>query len=105
MLGNQQQCLHRGLPFFGVVFGLGQFGDVERGIAERDEFLALGQLDWIEKSLIPRHALLNGLRHRSHHQIEQRSTTSPGQLGKVTFSFIGVQQFGLAKRSYRIDHV
>jgi hypothetical protein len=25
--------LHRGLPFFGIVFGLGQPGDVERGMS------------------------------------------------------------------------
>jgi hypothetical protein len=35
-LGNQQQRLHRGQPFFSIVFGLRQFGDVERGVAERD---------------------------------------------------------------------
>jgi hypothetical protein len=28
--------LHRGLPFFGIVFCLGQFSDVLRGVAERD---------------------------------------------------------------------
>jgi len=28
---------HRGLPFFGIVFGLGQLGEVERGVAERDQ--------------------------------------------------------------------
>jgi hypothetical protein len=28
---------HRGFPFFGIVFGLGQCGDVERGVAERDQ--------------------------------------------------------------------
>ena len=33
MFGNQQQRLHRGLPFFGIVFCLGQFGDVKRGVA------------------------------------------------------------------------
>jgi hypothetical protein len=25
------------MPFFGIVFGLGQCGDVERGVAERDQ--------------------------------------------------------------------
>jgi len=35
-LGNQQQRLHRGQPFFGVVFGLRQLGDVDGGVAERD---------------------------------------------------------------------
>ena len=37
MLGNQQQRLHRDLPFFGIVFCLGQLGDVEGGVAERDQ--------------------------------------------------------------------
>ena len=32
-LGYQQQRLHNGQPFFGVVFGLRQLGDVEGGIA------------------------------------------------------------------------
>jgi hypothetical protein len=31
MLGDQQQRLHRGLPFGGGVFRLGQRGDVARG--------------------------------------------------------------------------
>jgi len=35
--GNQRKRLHRGLPFFGIVFCLGQLGDVERGVAERDQ--------------------------------------------------------------------
>jgi hypothetical protein len=35
-LGNQQQRLHCGLPFFGIVFGFGQFGDLERGVAKRE---------------------------------------------------------------------
>lgn len=33
MFCNQQQRLDRGLPFFGIVFWLGQFGDVVRGVA------------------------------------------------------------------------
>jgi hypothetical protein len=28
---------HRGLPPIGIVFCLGQLGDVERGVAERDQ--------------------------------------------------------------------
>jgi hypothetical protein len=36
MLGDQQQRLHRGQPFYGVVFGLRQLGNVEGGVAERD---------------------------------------------------------------------
>jgi hypothetical protein len=28
---DQQQRFHRGLPFVGIVFGLGQFGDVRGG--------------------------------------------------------------------------
>jgi hypothetical protein len=55
MLGDQQQRLHRGLPFGGVVFGLGQFGDVLRGVAKCDELLALGQFDWVVNWLVPGH--------------------------------------------------
>ena len=40
-LGYQQQRLHNGQPFFGVVFGLRQLGDVFSGIAKRDQLLAL----------------------------------------------------------------
>ena len=46
MLCDQQQRLHRGLPFRDIVFCLGQFGDVERGVAERDQRLALRRRDW-----------------------------------------------------------
>jgi hypothetical protein len=31
--GNQDQRFHRGLPFWRFMFGLGQLGDVERGVA------------------------------------------------------------------------
>jgi hypothetical protein len=55
MFCNQQQRLHRSLPFFGVVFCIGQFGDVERCVAERGEPFPARQYDWIEKLLIPRH--------------------------------------------------
>jgi hypothetical protein len=41
-LSDQQKRFHRGLPFFGIVFGLGELSDVERGVAEGGEFLALG---------------------------------------------------------------
>jgi len=40
----------------GVVFCFGQFGDVERGVAESDQPLTARQCDQIEKSLIPRQA-------------------------------------------------
>jgi hypothetical protein len=40
MFCDQHQRLHRGLPFFGMVFGLGQLGDVGRGVAESDQRLA-----------------------------------------------------------------
>jgi hypothetical protein len=54
MLGNQQQRFHRGLPFVGVVFALGQAGDVACRVAEGDQLFAVRQYDRIEKSLIPR---------------------------------------------------
>jgi len=57
MFYDQQQRLHRGLPFFGIVFRLGQFCDVERGVAKRDQRLPARQYDRIEKPLIPRHRL------------------------------------------------
>jgi hypothetical protein len=41
-LSDQQKRFHRGLPFFGIVFGLRELSDVERGVAEGGEFLALG---------------------------------------------------------------
>jgi hypothetical protein len=54
MFRNQQERRHCGLPFFGIVFCLGQFGDVERGVPERDHQLApAGEHDRIEKPLIP----------------------------------------------------
>ena len=35
------------------MLGLRQLGDVERGIAQGDELLALGQFDWLGKCAIP----------------------------------------------------
>jgi hypothetical protein len=58
LLGDQDQSVHRGLPFRRVVFCLGQLGDVERGVAEREQRLSARQYDWIEKSLIPRHGFI-----------------------------------------------
>ena len=46
--------LHRGLPFFAIVFCLGQFSDVLRGVAERDD-LRKARSD--RKTVIPRHKL------------------------------------------------
>jgi hypothetical protein len=54
-LGNQQQRLHRGLPLLGIVLGLGQLRDVERGVAKRDQRVPVRQFDWIEEPLIPGH--------------------------------------------------
>jgi len=45
-LGDQQQRLHRRLPFLGIVLGLRQLGDVERGIVQRDQLAPSGQLDF-----------------------------------------------------------
>lgn len=39
-----------GLPFPRLLFSLGQFGDVVRGVAERDQLAPAGQNDRIEKS-------------------------------------------------------
>jgi len=49
--------LHRGLPFFGIVFWLGQFSDVLRGVAEHDDLATSGKHDRIEKPFISRHKL------------------------------------------------
>ena len=49
--------LRRGLPFFGIVFCLGRFGEVLRGVAERDELATSGKHDRIENPFIPRHKL------------------------------------------------
>ena len=53
-LSDQQKSFHCGLPFCGIVFGVGELSDVKRGVAEGDELLALGQFDWIEELLVPR---------------------------------------------------
>jgi hypothetical protein len=41
----------------GIVLSVGQFRDVERGVAKRDERLPAWQYDRIEKMLIPRHEI------------------------------------------------
>ena len=43
--------LHRGLPFFGIVFCLGKFSDVFRGVAS---VTTSGKHDRIEKPFIPK---------------------------------------------------
>jgi hypothetical protein len=53
-LGDQQKRFHRGLPFCGIVFGLGELGDVQRGVAQGDELLTRGQSDWIRKMVGPK---------------------------------------------------
>jgi hypothetical protein len=57
MLGDEQQHLGGELPWRGLLFGLRQARDVGRGIAQRDERLAVLHRDRIEKLLIPRHDL------------------------------------------------
>jgi hypothetical protein len=37
MFHDQQKSLYHGLPFFGIVFRLGQFSDVVRGVAEGEQ--------------------------------------------------------------------
>jgi hypothetical protein len=41
-----------------LLFGLGQLGDVECGVAQRDQLATLRQFDWIEKGLVPSHLWL-----------------------------------------------
>ena len=45
---------HRGLPFFGIVFCLGQFSDVLRSVAERDELATSGKHDRIKTTVHPK---------------------------------------------------
>ena len=47
-LSNQQERFQRGLPFGGIVFDLGELGDVEGDVAKRVKLLA------IEELLVPR---------------------------------------------------
>jgi hypothetical protein len=53
MFRDLQQNLRCGLPLFGIVLCLGQFGDVLRGVAEDEQRLPARQYDRIEKLLIP----------------------------------------------------
>jgi hypothetical protein len=39
MFSNQHESCHCSLPFFGIVFRLRQFRDVERGVAQGDQRL------------------------------------------------------------------
>ena len=55
MFCDQQQRFHRGLPFVGIVFGLGQFGDVRGGVTERDHWFRPGTAIGSKKPLIARH--------------------------------------------------
>jgi hypothetical protein len=59
--GNQQERLHRGLPFFGIVFCLGQFSNALRGVTECDQRLSAWHHDRIEKPLIPGHERITAL--------------------------------------------
>jgi hypothetical protein len=54
MLGDQDQRLDRGLPYWRVVLGFGELGDVVRGVPQGDEFAAAGQGDWIVEGGPPR---------------------------------------------------
>jgi hypothetical protein len=54
---DQDQCLHRGLPFWGGVLGFGEFGDVVTSILKRDELAPAWQRDWlVEHSLLAANA-------------------------------------------------
>jgi hypothetical protein len=52
---HNYERFHRGLPFEGFILCLRQCGDVQRGIAKRDQLFALRQRNRIVKLLIPRH--------------------------------------------------
>ena len=51
--GNEQQRLHRYLPFFGIVFCLGQPGDVLPGVLKRDELATARQGNRIVELTLP----------------------------------------------------
>jgi hypothetical protein len=55
-LRNGKKRFDRGLPFFGIVFCLGPFSDVKRGVAERDQLLAIGQRDSFVEPRCPAHS-------------------------------------------------
>jgi hypothetical protein len=65
---RQYQRFHRGLPFHGIVFCLGQLGDVECGVAQCDEGLVARHRDRIEKPLIHDTALWPEQREVNHVQ-------------------------------------
>jgi hypothetical protein len=45
MFCDEKQSLHHGQPFFfGIVFRLGQFGDLLRGVAERYQLASVGRM-------------------------------------------------------------
>ena len=73
---DQDQGLHRCLPFFGVVFWLRQLGDVLPGVAQRGERLLARQHDRIEKPLIPRHKLAPLLREQVRPGLRERQITT-----------------------------
>jgi hypothetical protein len=58
---DQEQRLHRGLPWLAIVLYLGQLGDVFCRIPERDELATAGQGNRIvEKPLPVRHQAVTG---------------------------------------------
>ncbi len=50
---DQDQGLHSGLPFLGLVLGLRKFRDVVAGIFERDKLAAARQWNWFIKPSLP----------------------------------------------------
>jgi hypothetical protein len=57
LLSDQEQRLHRSLPFIGLVFCLGQLGDVVCGVAQGHQRLALGQRNGCVELRSPIHSL------------------------------------------------
>jgi hypothetical protein len=53
MFRDQQQRLHCGKPFLGIMFCLGQFGDELAGVLQRDELATARQRDWIIERSFP----------------------------------------------------
>jgi hypothetical protein len=66
-LADHDQYFRCGLPFRRLLFGVGQLGDVQRSIAQRDRLAPVWQFDWIEECLVPRQKR-TPLRKRVGHQ-------------------------------------
>jgi hypothetical protein len=82
MFGHQYQRVHCGLTFNGIVFGFRQLGDVQRGVAERDQRFVFGQFNRFRKR--------TGRRHRSCKPQRKLAIRPRVALDKVSYRFRNV---------------